>query len=75
MNIALSENNPIVEKYLDKYFAFGSLAFTTHQNVEFLNVMMRSKMLPLYKTLGIVEVMKREELKSEMMIEICGNLE
>lgn len=30
MHIALSKRNPIVEKYLDKYFAFGPVAYVKY---------------------------------------------
>lgn len=31
MHIALSKQNPTIEKLMDKYFGFGPVAYITHQ--------------------------------------------
>lgn len=72
MHAALSMNNPTVESLLDKYFAFGPLTFTNHQEVKMLNMMMKSKMMLYYKLLGIHQVMKRGSFGGKALVGVCG---
>ena len=45
MHIALSKRNQIVEQYLDKYFAFGPIAYNSYQESNLMNLMQKSNIL------------------------------
>lgn len=54
MFAALSENNPVIEKYLNKYFALGPVAWIRHTNSPFLGVLnsMADGLLKAYDIIG-----------------------
>jgi gastric triacylglycerol lipase len=57
MNIALSKRNDNVIKYLDKYFAFGPIAYVSYQQSHIMTLLDKSKLLDWYKLRHIHEFM------------------
>jgi gastric triacylglycerol lipase len=49
MHIALSKRNENVEKYLDKYFAFGPIAYVSYQKSHIMTLLDKSFLLEWYK--------------------------
>lgn len=45
MNIALSKRNSVVEQYLDKYFAFGPIAYIANTKSKLVNLLDKSGLL------------------------------
>lgn len=57
MHIALSKNNPIVEKYIDKYFGLGPVALVKHANSSLVNLLDKSGLVQWYHLRKIYEFM------------------
>lgn len=55
MHIALSKRNAIVEKCLDKYFAFGPVAYITYQSSPLMKLLDKSPLLEWYRLRHIHE--------------------
>lgn len=55
MFIALSKQNPIVEAYLDKYFAFGPVAYVKNSRSHLVDLLDKSLLLQWYHLRGIWE--------------------
>jgi len=53
MFIALSKRNAVVEAYMDKYFAFGPVAYLKHSNSHVISLLDKSKLLEWYHLRGI----------------------
>lgn len=49
MHIALSKRNSVVEEHIDKYFAFGPVAFVSYINSHIMNLIDKSALLEWYK--------------------------
>lgn len=45
MHIALAKRNEVVEKYLDKYFGFGPVAYVSYEKSHIMNLLDKSKLL------------------------------
>lgn len=56
MHIALSKRNPVVESLMDKYFAFGPVAYVKNAKSHILTLMDKSDLLGWYRIRGIHEV-------------------
>lgn len=57
MHVALSKRNHVVEEYLDKYFAFGPVAYVSYQKSHIMNLLDKSKLLEWYHIRHIYEFM------------------
>lgn len=57
MHIALSKNNPIVEKYIDKYFGLGPVALVKHASSNLVNLLDKSGLVQWYHLRKIYEFM------------------
>lgn len=57
MFIALSMQNPVIEAYLDKYFAFGPVAYLKHSKSHLVGFLDKSGLLAWYHLRGIHEFM------------------
>lgn len=57
MHIALSKQNPVVEKLMDKYFGLGPVAYITHQKSSVINLLDKSLLLEWYHLRHIHEFM------------------
>jgi hypothetical protein len=53
MFIALAKQNPIVEHYMDKYFAFGPVAYVKHSKAHLIELLDKSGVLEWYRLRGI----------------------
>lgn len=53
MNIALSKRNSVVEQYLDKYFAFGPVAYVATTKSNLVSLLDKSLLLQWYNLRGI----------------------
>jgi hypothetical protein len=54
MFVALSKQNQIIEAYLDKYFAFGPVAFVKNTNSHLVDLLDKSLLLQWFHLRGIV---------------------
>jgi pimeloyl-ACP methyl ester carboxylesterase len=57
MHIALAKRNPVVEGLMDKYFAFGPVAYVKNAKSHVLTLLDHSEILPWYHLRGIHEFM------------------
>lgn len=57
MHIALAKRNPVVEAHLDKYFAFGPIAYVSYIHSNVMNLIDKSALLEWYKIRHIHEFM------------------
>jgi lysosomal acid lipase/cholesteryl ester hydrolase len=55
MFIALSKQNPVVEAYIDKYFAFGPVAYVKNAKSHLVDLLDKSLVLQWFKLRGIDE--------------------
>lgn len=55
MFVALSKHNPVIEQYLDKYFAFGPVAYVKNSKSNLINMLDHSLVLQWFKLRGINE--------------------
>jgi gastric triacylglycerol lipase len=53
MFVALSKHNAVVEQYLDKYFAFGPVAYVKNSKSNLINLLDHSAILQWFKLRGI----------------------
>ena len=57
MHVALSKRNPIIENIIDKYFAFGPVAYVKHAKSHLLTLLDKSPLLEWYHLRKIHEFM------------------
>jgi hypothetical protein len=57
MNIALTKRNPVVESLIDKYFAFGPVAYVASTKSNLIALLDKSLLLQWYNLRGIHEFM------------------
>ena len=55
MFVALAKRNPVIEQYLDKYFAFGPVAYVKNSRSNLINMLDHSLVLQWFKLRGINE--------------------
>lgn len=55
MFVALSKRNAIIEKYMDKYFAFGPVAYVKNSRSNLIHLLDHSLILQWFKLRGINE--------------------
>jgi len=55
MFIALAKRNPVVEAYMDKYFAFGPVAYVKNSKSHLVDLLDKSGLLEWYHIRGIHE--------------------
>lgn len=53
MNVALSKRNPVVESLMDKYFAFGPVAYVANTKSNLVTLLDKSMLLEWYRIRGI----------------------
>lgn len=53
MNIALSKKNELIEKLMDKYFAFGPVAYVKNAKSHLLTLLDNSPLIEWYHLRGI----------------------
>jgi lipase-like abhydrolase domain-containing protein 3 len=53
MFIALTQQNPVVEAYMDKYFAFGPVAYVKNAKSHLVDLLDKSLILQWYHLRGI----------------------
>jgi len=53
MQVALSKRNPTVEQLMDKYFAFGPVAFVANTKSNLITLLNKSLLLQWYTLRGI----------------------
>jgi hypothetical protein len=57
MHVALSKRNPVVEGLMDKYFAFGPVAFVKHSKSHVISLLDHSDLIGWFHLRGIHEFM------------------
>jgi hypothetical protein len=73
MFIALSKRNPVVETYLDKYFAFGPVAFVKNSHSNLIDLLDHSLILQWFKLRGINEFLPSSNwFQTDVGIAFCS---
>lgn len=73
MFIALSKRNSVVEQYMDKYFAFGPVAYVKNSKSHLVDLLDKSGLLEWYHLRGIYEFMPSLGwFKSDVGILFCA---